>query len=116
MVIRSEQMQSEQRENMRGGQGAVSLLGLVPAENLPKNARLFSLITLEKGCGIGSHAHEAETEVYYVLEGEGILDDSGTQKTLRAGDCNVCGGGGTHAIANEKDEPLRFVAVIIRDS
>lgn len=115
MIIKGADMNSEIRENMRGGSGQVDIMHIVDAENLPAKSRLFSLVTLEKGCGIGAHPHTGETEVYYVLEGEGIIDDNGEKKPFAKGDCNVCGGGATHAVTNEKDEPLKFIAVIITD-
>jgi mannose-6-phosphate isomerase-like protein (cupin superfamily) len=113
MIIRNEEMKNEVRDAMRGGPGSVALHHIVPKEALPAKSRLFALNTLQKGCGIGSHAHANETEVYFVLQGEGVLFDNGERKTLRKGDCNVCGGGATHSITNEKDEPLVFIAVII---
>ncbi len=115
MVIQSSSMETQIRENMRGGGGEANLLHVVSKENLPQKARLFSIITLEKGCGIGAHEHADETEIFYVLEGEGVLDDNGTEKIFKKGDCNICGGGDYHAIRNEKSEPLRFVATIILD-
>ena len=115
MVIKSCGMETQVRENMRGGSGSVELLHVVSKERLPQKGRLFSIITLEKGCGIGAHEHAEETEIYYVLEGEGILDDNGTEKVLGKGDCNICGGGDYHGIRNEKDTPLKFVAAIIID-
>lgn len=115
MVIKHSQMQTEKRENMRGGSGAVYLQGLVPADSLPDKCRLFSVVTLEKGCSIGSHTHEQETEVYYVLEGEAIYDDNGTTKAMSVGDCSICVSGEAHAIANEKETPLRFIAAIIKN-
>jgi quercetin dioxygenase-like cupin family protein len=70
---------------------------------------------LEKDCGIGPHEHTGETEIYYVLEGEGVLDDDGQLKPFAKGDSNICGGGATHAVTNTKDEPMRIIAVIIKD-
>jgi quercetin dioxygenase-like cupin family protein len=115
MVIRSEEMKTETRERMRGGEGSAVFHYIASGASLPGKCRLFSTITLEKGCGVGSHEHANETELYYVLQGEGILDDNGEKKPFRKGDCNVCGGGATHAVINEKDEPLVFIAVIILD-
>lgn len=115
MIIKGADMTSEIRENMRGGQGQVDILHIVGADHLPAKSRLFSLVTLEKGCGIGAHPHSGETEVYYVLEGEGIIDDNGEKKPFVKGDCNVCGDGATHAVTNEKEEPLKIIAVIIKD-
>lgn len=113
MVIRGEEMKNEVRESMRGGPGAVSIRHIASGEALPGKCRLFSIVTLEKGCGIGAHAHAGEAEIFYVLEGEGVLDDNGTQKPFRKGDGHVCGGGAYHAITNEKDEPLVLTAAII---
>lgn len=115
MVIKSHEMKGEKRHEMRGGTGTVDLLHIVEGQALPTKARLFSLVTLEKGCSIGAHAHEGETEIFYVLEGEGLIDDNGEKKVFAKGDCNICGNGAYHAVSNENDEPLRFMAVIIRD-
>lgn len=113
MVIRNEEMKNEVRESLRGGPGSVALHHIVPKEALPAKSRLYAINTLQKGDGIGAHPHTNETEIYFVLQGEGVLMDDGERKILRKGDCNVCGGGATHAIVNEKDEPLVFIAVII---
>lgn len=115
MVIKGADMQSELREAMRGGPGQVDIVHIAGADCLPAKSRLFSLVTLEKGCGIGAHAHSGETEMFYVLEGEGVIDDNGEMKPFQKGDCNVCGGGATHAVTNVQDAPLRMIAVIIRD-
>ncbi len=115
MIIKGADMKSETRGSMRGGSGQVDITHIVGADNLPAQSRLFSLVTLEKGCGIGSHAHSGETEVFYVLEGEGVIDDNGEKKPFVKGDCNVCGSGASHAVTNEKDEPFRMIAVIIKD-
>ncbi len=115
MVIKAEQMSTVQRDKMRSGDGTVDLLGLVPPEHLPQKCRLFSVVTLEMGCSIGRHSHEGETEIFYVLQGQGVLDDNGTITTLNAGDCSICRSGEAHGIANEKETPLKFVAAIILD-
>jgi len=115
MVIKGADMKTEVRENMRGGPGQVDILHILGADNLPAKSRLFSYVTLEKDCGVGPHPHSGETEIFYVLEGEGVIDDNGVKKPFAKGDCNVCGGGAYHAVTNEKDEPLRMIAVIIKD-
>ncbi|MDP2892534.1 MAG: cupin domain-containing protein [Bacillota bacterium] len=114
MIIKQSSMAGEVREKMRGGEGAVKL-SLLPKEALPARCRLAGRIVLEKGCSIGEHKHEGETELFYCISGEGIVDDSGTVKPFCAGDATMTGGGAYHSIRNEKDEPLVFMAVIILD-
>jgi quercetin dioxygenase-like cupin family protein len=113
MFISEKDMQSEKRENMRGGEGVTGFLHIVSKEHLPEKARLFSLITLEKGCSIGKHEHNGESEIYYVLSGEGEIDDNGALKRFAKGDCAICRSGEYHAVSNNNDEPLKFIAAII---
>jgi mannose-6-phosphate isomerase-like protein (cupin superfamily) len=113
MYIGSRDMQSETREHMRGGDGSVNILNLLSKEQLPSKSRLFGLVTLEKGCGIGSHEHNGESEIFYVLSGEGVLDDNGTIRPVKRGDCHVCRSGEYHAIRNESAAPLKFIAAIV---
>lgn len=115
MFIERGDMQFETREQMRGGGGSVELLHAVPKEHLPANTRLFSVITLKTGCGIGKHEHTGETEIFYVLSGEGVLDDNGAERIVHKGDCCICRSGEYHAISNERPEPLVLVAAIILD-
>ncbi len=113
MFIKSGEMKSETRQYMRGGGGSVNILNFVSKENLPSKARLMGLITLEKGCGIGKHEHTGESEIFFVLSGQGVLDDNGTVRAIQQGDCSLCRSGESHAITNESDEPLKLIAAII---
>lgn len=116
MFVSGKDMRSERRENMRGGEeGFVDLLHIVSKERLPIKSRLFSLVTLEKGCEIGKHEHNGESEIFYALSGEGKIDDNGTIRRFGKGDCAVCGSGEYHAVSNNNNEPLKFIAAIILD-
>ena len=105
----------ELREKMRGGNGTV-ILDTVPGELLPNHTRLAGVLTLEKGCSIGSHAHEGETEIFVFQSGCGIVEDNGVEKPVAPGDVVLTGGGATHAVTNTGDEPLVFTAVIVTEA
>ena len=115
MFIKHDEMKMIPRPRLRDGYGTVDFLHIVPEESRPAKCRLFSEMILEKGCSAGRHDHTGETEIYYVLEGEGIINDNGTIRPFKKGDCNVCGGGDFHSVSNENDEPLRMMAIIILD-
>jgi len=115
MFIKNDEMKTIPRPRLRDGYGTVDFLHIVPEELRPGNCRLFSEMILEKGCSAGRHDHTGETEIYYVLEGEGIINDNGTIRPFKKGDCNVCGGGDFHSVSNENDETLRMMAIIIMD-
>ena len=115
MYMPKEEMTTYIRERIRDGNGAVKLLRMFPEEEQPAKCRLFSVITLEKGCSIGWHTHDDETEIYYILEGEAETNDNGTVRTLRPGDVTVTGKGAGHCLENKRDEPMRMLAVVIKD-
>ena len=113
MFIQAKNQKTTVRERMRDGSGKVSIRHVVDKENLPENSRLCAVMTLEEGCSIGPHDHTNETEIYYCLEGEGVLDDNGETRPFLPGDVNICGGGSYHAVKNAGEKPLRVLAVII---
>lgn len=115
MFIKSEDLKVQSRPRLRDGYGTVDFLHIVPEEFRPEKCRLFSVMMLEKGCSAGRHDHTGETEIYYVIEGEGIIDDNGAKRPFKKGDVNICGGGDYHSVSNENDETLKIIAVIIKD-
>ncbi|NLO99293.1 MAG: cupin domain-containing protein, partial [Clostridiaceae bacterium] len=70
-------------------------------------------ITLEPGCSIGSHVHDQEEEIYYILSGTGTVNDNGVVKNVGPGDAIKTGDGESHSISNNGDVPLVFLAAII---
>lgn len=113
MVTKCAQQIDEVRANMRGGQGEVRLTKLM--DRLPDNARIFSLITLDQGCSIGYHIHEHETELFYFLSGTAKVLDDGREFILEAGDAMSTGSGHGHGVENAGQEPVRLLAVIVKD-
>ena len=53
------------------------------------------------------------THIFYILSGQGIADDNGTQVLLEPGDMLYTGDGSYHAVRNEGEVPLEMVAVIL---
>ena len=112
MVIRRNEMKTEVKENMRGGDGSAALLYLADCEK-EKNIRLLAEVTLEPGSSIGKHSHENETEYYIILSGSGTVDDNGTETQVKTGDAVITGGGAYHSVANTGTVPLVLHAVIV---
>jgi len=112
MLIKRNEMKTEIKDKMRGGEGKADLVHLVDCAN-EKNIRLLAEITLKPGCSIGSHSHENETEYFLILSGEGVVNDNGTEKSVKAGDAVITGNGASHSIRNNGAVPLVLNAVIV---
>ena len=115
MLYQLEQMESEVRENMRGGKGRAIIRHQASGLALPAHCRLVSVITLEPGSSIGYHVHEKETEIFSFFSGTGIVDDNGEVKQVKAGDCVFTPNGAGHSVENTGSEPLQFYATIVLD-
>ena len=53
MIKRANEIEAVVKAEMLGGSGSVMFHHLADKEQLLDHARLFSILTLEKGCGIG---------------------------------------------------------------
>ncbi|HIT70224.1 MAG TPA: cupin domain-containing protein [Candidatus Aphodomonas merdavium] len=113
MVYRQGEHSVETRESMRGGKGSVQITNLEKAL-LPQNCRLFGVLRLAPGCSIGEHPHEGEAEMFYFVQGEGVVMDDGVAVPVRAGDSMTTASGHRHSVENTGDEELVIVAAIVK--
>ncbi len=113
MIKKAEEMKSEIKVNMRGGDGQAVITKMVDEGEYKGKARLMATITLEPGCSIGEHIHENEEEIFYIIEGEAQYLDNGEWVTMQKGDSCVCLGGQSHSLANRGDKTLVVAAIIL---
>ena len=113
MIKKAAEFTTDYRENMRGGNGTVELTSFATPAELNDKGRLFANITLKPGCGIGYHVHEGESELFYVMKGDVIYNDNGTECACTAGDVMICPAGSGHAIACSGEEAAEVCAVIL---
>lgn len=113
MIRKQSEMQSETREQMRGGTGAVTIQHYFTSDEFTANARLCAKLRVPPGASIGVHKHGAEDEVYIITHGTGLLNDGETETRVSVGDAILTGNGESHALANDGDEPLELIAMIM---
>ena len=115
MIKKNSDMTRKTVEHMRDGKGSVDQMLILDGRDMAKHARLFGMMTLDKGCSIGLHTHTKETEYYFILAGEGIVTEADGDKPVSKGDVVITGDGESHAIRNEGTAPLVFIALIVLD-
>lgn len=113
MIRRANELETAVKPAMLGGSGEVVFHHLANKEELLEHARLFSILTLEKGCGIGYHVHKGEREFFYVLQGTPTVNDNGQEVLLHPGDSAMTEPDGGHSITNLADETARVLALIV---
>ena len=65
MLNKGENVPVAVSEHFRGGEGEVWLKDLTCGRK-PPNVKVFSEMTLHKGCSVGYHTHAGDSEIIYV--------------------------------------------------
>jgi len=109
----SDEMVTQQIDNMRGGQGSVTVKHLLNPDEMLGKGRLFAQNTLPPGASIGLHRHHGDVEAYYVIAGSGVYHDNGQALPIGVGDLAQVDDLNQHSIENNGDIPLVFIALIL---
>lgn len=113
MIRRRQEMNTEPRFEVKGGRGGYDSTHILTAADCDKIS-LFAVNTLPPGSSIGIHTHTTEAEAYLILQGQATVTEDGQDFILRPGDVEYCSDGHSHGIANDSDEPLAFLAIILK--
>ena len=109
------ELKVERVQEMCGGKGHVIIKHILGERELNGKCGQYAEVTIEPGCTLGYQEHHGESETYYILSGEGMYNDNGTNRPVKAGDVTFTPNGCGHALDNTGKEDLVFMALIIKD-
>ena len=95
-----------------GGDGAIRIHRFFP-ETTTLSARV-AVWEIAPGASEGSHAHGDDRpleEIYYFLEGDGVMSFDGEEVSVAAGDAVLAPEGVDHGLRNTGDGPMKLVIV-----
>lgn len=108
MIINFDELEQLTIPNFRGGKGEVQ------ANIFDDSLNKIMLGRVKPGSSIGMHAHDASSEIIYILQGEATSLCDGKTEKLSAGLCHYCPKGSEHDMINDGEEDLITLAVIPR--
>lgn len=113
-IVRRNEDRVSVNKQMFDGAGEAKMRQILNSpEELSGKGRLFNHVLLEPGSEIGWHVHHGDSEIYYVLSGEGEYSDNGELVTIRPGDVTVVFDGEGHSARALGPEPLEMIALIL---
>lgn len=114
MIKKKAELPTETLFNFKGGDGSVTMEHFMDQKLANGMGRLFVKGTLSPGASVGLHKHDGDCELYYILEGEALVTDNGSEVVLGPGDVHFCPDGSSHALANSSpDNNLSYIAIIL---
>lgn len=106
MEIKFDEIEEQELMNFKGGEKPFYVKMFTDENNKIMRGRL------KPGATIGLHTHDTNSEIVFILKGNGrVLYDDGVEP-LQAGDCHYCPKGHRHSLQNTSDADLEFLAVV----
>jgi len=113
MIKRAKDLPSEVVSKRFGGKGEIDVTRLLDMEQFQGKGRLFAHNKIRPASSIGLHQHNGDFEVFYILNGEGIVDDNGSKAPVKAGDVILTGNGESHSLENTGSSNLEYIALVL---
>lgn len=112
MYWKEEDSTNTVEQSIHEGDGVIKIRGLFDeVSRLPIRLQVWELAP---GASEGSHSHEGSTpleEIYYFLEGHGIMWIDGKDVPIGPGDALLVPPGVNHGFRNIGDVPLKLVII-----
>lgn len=96
-------------ENFKGGDGELFL------KKFEDESVKIMQSVLTEGSTIGEHTHTEDSEIIYVLSGEGVALCDGKKELLSKGVVHYCPKNSTHTIKNACKTDLVMYAIVIKN-
>lgn len=112
MIFRKSSIQPVVVENVHDGSGKLTCLDMLKGHvNDGHGFRFVHDNILEPGATVGEHLHQGDEEIYFVLEGNGIMIEDGVEFEIHAGDLSLVQSGHTHGLRNNSDTSMRLLVI-----
>lgn len=106
MIIDYSKIAEETLLKFRGGEGELITRNYIDSENKIMMSRL------KPGASSGYHKHEGNSEIVFIISGNGHFRYDDTTEYFKAGDVHYCPMGHSHAMFNDGDEDLVYFAIV----
>lgn len=106
MLINFKDMEETAHEHFKGGEGTFINKVFHDSDNKILTGRLTP------GSSIGLHTHQGNSEIIFILSGNGKVLYDGAYESVSAGSCHYCPQGHSHSLINDGTEDLVICAVV----
>ena len=113
MIKKADTLQAVIYQNRFGGNGEISMKPLLSPEEFRGKGRLLSHSVIFPGSSIGVHTHKGDFETYYILKGEGVVNDNGVKTPVKAGDVIYTRDSESHGLENTGTENIELIALVL---
>ena len=112
MIFKKTSIQPVDLVNVHEGTGKLTCLDMLKGHvNAEHGFRFVHDNILEPGATVGEHLHQGDEEIYFILDGKGIMIEDGEEFEIHAGDLSLVQSGHTHGLRNSPQTSMRFLVI-----
>jgi quercetin dioxygenase-like cupin family protein len=82
---------------------------IFPSDDFREPGHLLQVVTIPPRTRQRLHFHREQTEVFYIVEGEGLISIGGREFLAGPGDAFICSPEDTHSLWNQADEGFKVL-------
>lgn len=99
----------ELQKRCHNGKGAISFREVFNENDFKSSLQFLHETSIMPNSTIGYHRHSGNEEVYYIVEGEGIMTVDGEEKKVTSGDAVITHSGSSHGLKNTGEKELKIL-------
>lgn len=99
----------EIQKKCHNGKGAISFREVFNENDFKSSLQFLHETSITPSSTIGYHKHAGNEEIYYVIEGEGVMTVDEEEKKVTAGDAVITHSGSSHGLKNIGDKDLKIL-------
>jgi len=111
MLIKNIFTSNKERKKAHGGDGLIEVSRPFCHSDFKGPWHFVDYAVLPPGTSIGLHTHGNNEELYFILEGEGVMTVNDEQRTVVKGDLILNPPGATHGLENPSNKNLRVLVI-----
>ena len=101
-------------ERSHGGDGLLEKVRVMTSGDFETPVEFVDYVIVPPGATIGYHRHGDDEEVYFVMEGRGLMTDGETEVAVKKGDIIVNSRHGSHGLSNNTNENIVLLIFDVR--
>ena len=115
MIRKAKDHRKSKHEKLRDGKGTLEMIHFFEEAESYDTGKIFARAVIPPGSSIGTHTHEGNFEVYYMLKGTAHVTDNGVPGILETGDTMLCRNGDNHSLENRSAEDIEVLFLVLYD-
>lgn len=97
------------QEKCHEGEGSIIFREVFVDSDFKSSIKFLHETSVQPNSTIGYHKHIGNEEVYYIVEGEGLMSVDGQEKVVGPGDAIITYSGSMHGLKNIGKEKLKII-------